>query len=141
MEEDGYIWGEASVTYPDMKGTAQLDEAMTKPTIEHVVGLDPEQWNVIGLDIGGGELAHNLHVIAIPNDGVTPREEHAERGEVRATDFLIHDVDPYDVLRQITHVFDLRLRSRGYENVDIRVVAHGDVPEQEWQDELPPNVG
>jgi hypothetical protein len=29
--DDGEIWGEASVSFPDWKGTAQLDERMTTP--------------------------------------------------------------------------------------------------------------
>ncbi|MEV0287961.1 hypothetical protein AB0H36_27925 [Kribbella sp. NPDC050820] len=43
---------------------------------------------------------------------------------------MIHDVDPYDVLRRITHYFELRLRHRGTDDLPIRIVALADVPEQ-----------
>lgn len=136
---DGHLWDEANVTYPDMKGTAQLDVSMTRARIEQLVGLDDNKWHVIGLDIGGGETDHDLRVIAIPTDnmpdgGDVLREiSAASGGEVQATEFLIHDADPYEILRAISHVFELRLRVARLtdEDIRVRIVAHGDVPEQE----------
>jgi hypothetical protein len=55
-----YEWGQASVTYPDWSGTAQLDQRITAAGIEVAVGLDPERWTVVDIDIGGGEYAHDL---------------------------------------------------------------------------------
>lgn len=131
-----FIWGDAQVTYPDLVGTAQLDERKTAPPVERAVGLDPEQWTVIGLDIGGGERAHELRVVAVaaddmPDGGdVFPRIAEANGGEVPVTEFLIHDVDPYEVLRAITHQFELRLRVRSAADLRFRVVRQADVPEQ-----------
>jgi hypothetical protein len=129
----GYIWGEAEVTYPDLQGTAQLDERKTGRQIEEIVGLDSDEWLVVGLDIGGGEHSHDLKVIAVKQELVpTNIHDFAESngGEIPVTEFLIHDVDPYAVLKEITHMFELRLRVRGSVGHTIRVVAKGDVPEQ-----------
>lgn len=136
---DGHLWGEASVTYPDMKGSAQLDVSMTRARIEQLVGLDDNEWFVIGLDIGGGETDHVLRVIAIPRNNMPesvdmlPKVAAASGGEIQATEFVIHDVDPYEVLRAISHMFDLRIRlaKLADEDIRVRIVAHGDIPEQE----------
>lgn len=136
---DGQLWDEASVTYPDMKGTAQLDVSMTRARIEQLVGLDDDKWQVIGLDIGGGETDHGLRVIAVPTENmpdggdVLRKFSAASGGEVQATEFLIHDADPYEILRAISHVFELRLRLARLtdEGIHVRIVAHGDVPEHD----------
>ncbi|MGO0578252.1 hypothetical protein [Ornithinimicrobium panacihumi] len=114
---DGFIWGDASVTYPDWVGTAQLDERKTAAQVEEVVGLDHKEWLVIGLDLGGGEDGgHELRVVAVHRDNVPeggdvlPRIAAANNGEIPVTEFLIHDKDPYEVLQAITHSFELRLR-------------------------------
>ena len=125
VDED-YLWGDAEVTYPDWKGTAQLDERMTGRSLYELVGLDQDDWMIVGLDLGGGEHRHSLHVVAVP----AGTDIH-EQGEVRATDFLIHDVDPYEVLQQMTHMFELRLRLRALVGREIRIVERSDVPEQD----------
>jgi hypothetical protein len=43
----------------------------------------------------------------------------------------VHDVDPYEVLKGITHMFDLRLRLSSFNQFPIRVVDRGDIPPQE----------
>lgn len=136
---DGYLWEEASVTYPDWKGTLQLDQSMTQKGIEEVVGLDPDEWMVLGIDIGGGEHDHHLRVIAVsrsifPEGGdVFPKIAESNGGEIPATEFLIHDVDPYEVLKKITHMLDIRLRPRRIADsgIPVRIVDQGDVPEQD----------
>ncbi len=133
---EGHIWRDAEVSYPDWHGTAQLEHRLTERSIEQAVGLDPSKWWVIGLDIGGGESAHDLHVIAvrrslIPDGGdALPKIAGANGGVIPVTDFQIHDVDPYAVLQAITHQFELRLRLRGSRDLPIVVEALGDVPEQ-----------
>lgn len=133
--EDGYIWGDAEVTYPDFAGNAQLDHRITGRSINEIIGLS-DDWLVIGLDMGGGEHSHELQVVAVPKDAmpsggdVLPGMAGNSGGEIQATMFRVHDVDPYDVLRQITHVFEMRLRVRGARDFPIRIMAHGDVPEQ-----------
>lgn len=135
MDSDGFIWRDAEVTYPDWKGTAQLDQRITAPGIAEVVGLDPKRWFVVGFDMGGGETRHDLHVIAVDRskvgDDSLSQIAEANGGEIPVTDFLIHDVDPYEVLRKITHVFELRMRVRAASDIPIRVVGLSDVPEQE----------
>lgn len=49
----------------------------------------------------------------------------ANGGEIPATQFLIHDVEPYRVLQAVTHMFELRLRVRGARDLPIRIMALG----------------
>lgn len=133
---DGFLWRDAEVTYPDWVGTAQLDQRMTGKQFEEIIGFDGDAWMIIGLDIGGGESGHELRVIAVPSDALPPggnvvaRYAEANGGEVHATEFLVHDVDPYAVLRAITHMFELRMRIASCEGLPIRIVAQSDIPEQ-----------
>ncbi|AND17297.1 hypothetical protein [Rathayibacter tritici] len=122
-----YIWGDAEVTYPDWSGTAQLDQRRTGPQLEEIVGLDPDVWLILGIDIGGGETDHELHVVAVrvadlPDDGnVVPRLAAASGGEIPAVYILVHGADPYAVLKVVTHAFELHLRTRSTRAYQIRI--------------------
>lgn len=133
------ILSKAEVTYPDWNGTVQLDQRMTAPGLGEVIGLDSDKWMVVAFDIGGGEREqgrHTLNVYAVDRKLVKTDSDvlvqvaadHAD--ELPVTQFLVHDVDPYEILRAITHQFELQLRTRGSRDFPIRVVALGDVPEQ-----------
>jgi PAS domain-containing protein len=128
-----YLWRDAEVTYPDWSGNAQLDQRMTgsNASFERLVGLDPDEWIILGFDIGWGEIeqdVHELHVVAARRADI--RGSDSAEGELPVTDFLIHDADPIEVLRAISHVFELRLRRRGIGDRPLRVVALADIPEQ-----------
>jgi hypothetical protein len=137
--QDGFLWRDAEVIYPDWVGTAQLDECMTGKSLNEIIGLDRDEWFIIGMDMGGGETRHDLRVIAlhrsvVPEGGdVLPRIAEKNGGEVPATEFLVHDVDPYEVLRAVTHMFELRLILRGCRDFPIRIMSQSDVPEQFMQ--------
>lgn len=136
---EGFIWRAAEVTYADWSGNAQLDQRMTADGLEQYVGLDPDEWMIVGFDIGGGEHGHELRVIAVPHDvipdggDVYPKIAAANAGEIPATEFLVHDVDPYELLQKFTHVFELRMRAQGARDLPIRIMARADLPEQPWQ--------
>ena len=51
-------------------------------------------------------------------------------GQIPATEFLVHDVEPYDVLQAITNRFELRMRARGTRDLPIRIVTQSEGPEQ-----------
>lgn len=94
---------------------------------------------VIGIEVGGGETAHVLRVIAIHRDdwqGERPDVFAAmaspDDGAIQATEFVIRDVDPFAVLRAVTHQFSLRLRTTRIAELDlpIRIMAHSDRPER-----------
>lgn len=129
-----FIWRDAKVTYPDWQGTAQLDQKMTGVTWRELIDLERESWSIVGIDIGGGEQAHDLSVVA-----VNRREHSGSYAEIAArnggalpvTEFLIHDVDPYEFLRNMSHMFEMRLKVRSVVDLDIQVTASGEVPEQE----------
>ena len=138
---EAYLWRDAAeVTYPDWVGTAQLDERMTGAGLNEVLGLDPDEWFLIGFDIGGGEHRHELRVVAVHHTltreetDILPKIAATNNGEIPATEFLVHDVDPYDVLRRITHQFEMRLKIRGSRELPIRILSESDIPEL-WMQE------
>lgn len=144
MNENGYLWEDASVTYPDWQGTAQLDQRMTSAGIEELIGLDPDEWDVVGIEIGGGESGlHPLDVVAvhrdIPVEGRRSDESLFEAmartngGVLPATHFRVHEADAFEVLLKIMHVFDFRLRSRGVLGVPVRIMSQADIPEMFMQ--------
>ncbi|RJN32906.1 hypothetical protein [Nesterenkonia natronophila] len=131
--EEPYVWRqEAQVTYPDWKGTAQLDQRKTTDTLEEVVGLDPDKWIIVGFDIGGFERpeSRKMHVVAATREHFSEVRELDDALELQVTDFLIHNVDPFEILQKITHVFEMRMRIRHLPAERIRVVNLKDVPEQ-----------
>lgn len=131
-----YVWREAAVSFPDFKGTAQLDEKKTGRSGFAMAGIDPEKWLVVGLDIGGGEGGQTANVVAIDMETVPDDLDNVfdylleKHGHVPVTDILLHDVDPYELLKSITHGFELRLRSRNLVGKTLMVTALGDIPEQ-----------
>ena len=133
---DGEIWGEASVTYPDWKGTAQLDERMTIPWegLARTVGLDGEQWQVVGFSIGGGENGYHMRLYATPSD-VWARVAPDDGAEVEVTEFLVHDVDPLAILQRMTHMFELNMRIRALGDRRVRVRALSDLPSELFVEE------
>ncbi|MEU4779002.1 hypothetical protein [Micromonospora sp. NPDC023633] len=133
---DGEVWGEAEVPFPDWKGTAQLDERLTVPWegLARTVGLDSEQWQVVGFSIGGGEHGYDLRLVAAPRD-VWEKVKADDRAEIEVTEFLVHDVDPLAILQQMTHVFELKMRLRAFDGRTVRVRALSDLPSELFVDE------
>lgn len=133
----GDLWPDAHVGFPDWSGSAQLDQRRTGPdaNLEKLIGLDPDEWMIVGINVNGGERKsgrHHLHVVAVRlTDLPSGTVDDANVAEIPVTDFLVHDIDPYDILRTMIHQFDLRLRHRGWGELPLRVVAFGDVPAQE----------
>lgn len=145
MSKDGFLWTDAEVTYPDWHGTAQLDQRMTSAGIEKIVGLDPAEWTVVGIEIGGGETGlHPLEVVAVqttlpvkarrPDESLFQAMARTNGGELLTTHFRVHDKDALEVLLQVMHVFDFRLRSRGVVDVPIRIMSRSDLPEMFMRD-------
>jgi hypothetical protein len=132
MDVDEYVWGDASVSFPDWIGTAQLDQKMTGQVgVYELTGIDPEEWQIVGLDLGGGESGmHSVHVIAVPRSewGQSPP---SDLSEVRAVDIQIHNgIDPFDLLRQMTHQLDMRFRLRATKDATITITDLLDEPPQ-----------
>lgn len=123
------LWGDASVTYPDWKGTAQLDERKTVPWegLARTFGLSAEEWQVVGFSIGGGEHVLDLRIIATPR-GVWENFNRDDNGEIEVTEFLVHDVDPIVILREMAHMFELKMLIRGLSADQVRVTALSDLP-------------
>ena len=127
------------MTYPDWVGDAVLDQKRTGPKqIEELVGLDPKKWRVVGIDIGGGEEHHSLAVVAVDRalcdehqGGVFPKIAAEHNGDLPVTHFLIHDADPYEFLKKITHSFEFRMRIASTKDLNIVVENHSDIPKQE----------
>ncbi|MEV5819387.1 hypothetical protein AB0L22_09440 [Micromonospora haikouensis] len=124
------------MTYPDWKGTAQLDERMTVPWegLARKVGLNGDQWQIVGFSIGGGEHGYDLRVVAAPSDALA-KAMADDDAEIEVTEFLVHDVDPLAILQQMTHVFELKMRRRGIGGRQVRVRALSDLPSELFVDE------
>ncbi|PMR62158.1 hypothetical protein C1A38_05340 [Verrucosispora sp. ts21] len=131
---DGEVWGEASVSFPDWKGTAQLDERMTIPWqgLGRTVGLDTDEWQLVGFSIGGGESGYDLRLVATPRD---VWEKTQPGDEIEVTEFLVHDVDPLALLQQMTHMFELKMYRRGVDGRQVRVRALSDLPSELFVEE------
>lgn len=130
---DEYEWGEASVGYPDWVGTAQLEQKITGTVdVYTLTGIDPEKWQIIGLDFGGGETGmHNPHVIAVRKSELGDRHI-SDLSHVRAADIQIHNgIDPFELLRQMTHLLDMRFRTRATKDATITITELLDEPPQD----------
>ncbi|CAM5737143.1 hypothetical protein MAUB1S_01796 [Mycolicibacterium aubagnense] len=129
---DPYEWTHAEVGYPDWIGTAQLDEKMTGPTdIYDYTGIDREEWQIIGLDFGGGETGmHDPHVIAVRTSELAGRHV-AEMPTINAADIQVHGLDPFELLKKMAHLLDMRFRTRATEGATITITELLDSPPQE----------
>lgn len=133
--DDGFIWKAPHFPSPDWAGTAHLDQDRSFD-LAQLAGLDGEEWLVVGFDIRGGERGHDLRVVAVHRDlmpeaaDVLPRIAAENGGEIPATEFVVHDVEPYDVLQRISRRFELQMRARGSRDLPIRITAQLEGPEQ-----------
>jgi hypothetical protein len=134
---DGHIWGDANVSFPDWKGTAQLDERATIPWkgLADTVGLDSDQWQIVGFSIGGGESGYTLRVVATPAD-VWTKSSAEDDAVIEVTEFSVHGVDPLVILRQMTHLFEMKMRIGSIEGRQVRVRAQSDLPSELFAEEV-----
>jgi hypothetical protein len=118
------------------KGTAQVDERRTVPWegLARRVGLDADEWQVVGFSISGGERRFDLRIAAAPRD-VWENYDRDDGGEIEVTEFLVHDVDPLEILSQMTHMFELKMLIRGLSGDQVRVKAVSDLPKELFVDE------
>jgi len=133
-----YIWGDASVGFPDWHGTVQLDEIRTRRSLNEITGV-PDHWRIVGLDWGGGEeLDHRANPRSQPHEMsavVVPAEADIDalveqHGHLPVTMLALHNVDPYAVIKAMTHVVEFRMRRRNVVGLTMRVTESGDIPEQ-----------
>lgn len=128
---DPYEWTDANVTFPDWSGTAQLDEKHTGPTdIYDYTGVDRDEWQIIGLDFGGGESGmHKPHVIAVRVSELDGRHI-ADVNDIKAADIQVHGIGAFELLQKMTHVLDMRFRTRATQNATITITELLDSPPQ-----------
>jgi hypothetical protein len=132
---DASLWRSAEVSSPDWTGTAQLRQRRSADVVE-LAGLDREKWLIVGFEISGGDRGHDLRVVAMARDlipeaaDVFPKIAAENEGALPVTEFVVHDVDAYEVLRTLSHSFELRMRARGTEDLPIRIEARSEGPEQ-----------
>lgn len=130
-EED--VWGDAEVSFPDWMGTAQLDQRLHGPVgVYELTGIDPEEWLIVGLDFFAGERGmHQPHVIAVRKSELGERHI-SDVSDVRAAKIQIHNgVDPFELLRQMTHLLNMRFRIRATKNATITITEILDEPPQD----------
>jgi hypothetical protein len=75
--EQADVLGEAETQYNDWRGTVALDVPVDHEALALLAGLDPDEWFIIGLRIGGDRL-EMVSIYAIP------RSLLAERGAIAA---------------------------------------------------------
>lgn len=123
---DAYEWGAAEVSYPDWKGTAEIDEKITgDESIYTVAGVDQDEWTIIGLDFGGGESGfHSPEIIVVPK-GTDLNSDRIEAKSIR-----LHEVETFDLLSVMMHVMSMKFRTRRTESATIVITSHGDIPPQ-----------
>ena len=132
---DGFIWRVPEFSSPDWTGTAHLAQQRSTD-LAQLAGLDSDEWLIVGFDIRGGEEGHDLRVVAVHRDllpeaaDVLPKIAEEHGGEIPATEFLVHDVEPYELLQTITRRFELQMRARGTRDLPIRITAQVEGPEQ-----------
>lgn len=132
MDVEPYVWGPASVTYPDWQGTVAIDQLMSSD-LYGLTGIDRDQWAIIGLDFGGGESGMQMpHVIAVRKSELDGGPHISERSYIQAVDIQIHNgVDPFDLLRQIINIMEMRLRVRSVVDATITITELLDEPPQD----------
>lgn len=116
------ILNTARSSYGDWTGTAAADEHLTvgHRSPYEVVGLDPDQWWIVGFDFQGSDLNHKdgLYVYAVQKDtmGITSWDAiqlHGEaNGSVPVTSFLVHGVAPAELINESFNQFQVQLRTR-----------------------------
>ena len=73
-----------------------------------------------GADAGDGRVhgvlpevaGFELKIVATPSR-VWKNFNHGDGSEIEVTEFLVHDVDPLVILRQMTHMFELKMLTEG----------------------------
>ena len=114
------------MTYPDWRGTAQIDEKYTgDESIYTIAGVDQDEWTIIGLDLGGGERGfHKPEIIVVPSG------TDLDSGRIEAKLIRLHDVEMFDLLRGMINVFSLKFRTRRVESAEIVITGFGNIPPQ-----------
>lgn len=129
---------DAVPVYPRWTGTAQFDQRVDDSSNEELVGIDTDQWMIVSTEIGGGEHEHRIRVFAVKRSDIPEGEDvfsriaEANGGVIPVTEFLAHDIDPYELLRSSAHLFKLQLRREETGEYPLRIVAHVDSP-QGWE--------
>ncbi|HWF70195.1 MAG TPA: hypothetical protein VG187_11625, partial [Mycobacterium sp.] len=93
--------------------------------IYELTGIDSEEWLIVGFSFGGGESGmYEPHVIAVRKSELG--EGHiSDVTDVRAAEIQIHGVDPFELLRQMTHSLDIRFRIGSTKNATITITETG----------------
>lgn len=126
----------ASSSYGDWTGTAAADEHQTvgHRSPYEVVGLDPDQWWIVGFDFRETDLTSKdgLYVYAVQKDamGITSWDAiqlHGEaNGSVPVTSFLVHGVAPVELISESFNQFHVQLRTRNVGH-DLDIVERADL--------------
>lgn len=116
------------IPFPDWSGRAQLDQRLSGPRLDDLLGLDAREWLVVGLDVGGAAGPAAVRALAVrradlPEGGdILPRLAEGSGGAVPVTEFAVEGKDAFELLAAVAHVFELRLVSRRLRGRPIEVV-------------------
>jgi hypothetical protein len=133
---DGELWGDASVTYPIGRAPRSLTSGRRcrGQGLARTFDLGADAWEVIGISIGEVKHLFKVKIVATPS-GVWENFTPDDGGEIEVTEFLVHDADPLAVLRQITHMSELKMLIRGPSGNQVRVRTLSDLLNELFVDE------
>ncbi len=113
--------GEASVEGGDWRGVALLDDP-ERWSLEEVVGLDPKEWRIVGLDLWGGALENGFALLAVPRAAVAQAD-----GTVAATRFEMPLTTGFELLRRLGR-WSIHAQRPGSETVVLSVERESTLP-------------
>ncbi|AAT88605.1 hypothetical protein ATY41_09950 [Leifsonia xyli subsp. xyli] len=122
----------SAMNTPDWSGTVRVDQRISGPRLEELVGLDAKRWSVLGMDIVVGDGRRELRVLAIARDrlpaggDILARAAAAAGGSLPVREFAIEGVDPFELLERIGHGYELRLQARCSQGLPLRIVDDTD---------------
>jgi hypothetical protein len=102
----GQAFGDASVADNDWLGTAALDNPVHQP-LEEILGLDPTDWAIVGLDLTGGSRESSLAVLAVQRallnaGGEDPALVARPDGTLPVTRFVMPAATGIELLRRFS---------------------------------------
>ncbi len=126
------VFGDASVADNDWLGTAALDNPEHQP-LEEIVGLDPTEWTIVGLDLYGGSRESGLAVLAVRRalvdtaDG-DPALASRPDGALPVTRFAMPAATGIELLRRFSRWSIHAQRPVGGEAVRLKVEDTAELP-------------
>jgi hypothetical protein len=120
----------ASVQYNDWRGTAALDNPHRAEKLYELLGVDQDEWSILGLEmwggrIGEGDLTSGVRVFVAPAESTTA-DEILKRGEVTVLEVALDDAElVWRLLRDGFKRWAITVTPSYFAERDVRVTVSG----------------